>query len=172
MLLFSKKYKESIQLDYSRTTNIIDYEKGKREFNFSLQLSFLTSGFQKQQKTKIKSLCLLELFALQKAFFVFVANKSKRKLIFVPSETRVQLTPVATHYFLYNFSKNVVGSIKDLPFFIRRGIAQRSSQFGGALEASAFGLVHKNIFYFNDLHRSTLQSKNYKRSSFKGFYRL
>ena len=112
-----------------------------------LKLSFLNSEFKKQQRIKVKNLLVLELLSLQKACFYFELNKNKRKKVFIPQESHIMVTKKLYNYFLYNFSKNSIGLIKNLPLFFNE-LTPKKQQ----ININEFSsLINNNSVYFNDL---------------------
>jgi hypothetical protein len=160
MFLFSRKFKNSVNFDYSRKVNLKIRQGGE-----ILKLSFLNSEFKKQQRVKIKNLLVLELLSLQKAFFNFELNKSKRKKIFVPKEAHILLNKKLQDYFLYNFSKNSIGLIKNLPAFFSNLSIKKQKIAVSELNS----LFARNNFYFYDLKDIQVQTFGLHKL---GFYKL
>lgn len=160
MYLFAKNFTKSVHLDYSRKSNIVNYQKLVSQKGEILRLSFLNSEFKKQQRNKLKNLLLLELLTLNKAFFFFELNKSKRKKVFVPVETSAILTNNFANYFCYNFSKFYVSNIKNLQQY-----SLEISNKKTIIEINSFDLINKNNFYFNNLKNIGLQKQSLKEKT-------
>jgi hypothetical protein len=107
MYLFSKKYDRTIQIDLIRKTNILNYQKVCLKKGDHLSI-----GSQQGAKASLVNKALvLEVLSLKKAFFKFEVNKQKKKKTYVSMDTRVFLK---NKVFLYNFSKNTIGLLKNL----------------------------------------------------------
>lgn len=152
MFIFSKHFKKSINLDYIKKTNLINSQKLKSRKGDNLSLSFLNSKLKKQQKLKVRNMLVLELLSLQKSFFYFELNQSKRKKIFLPLETKTLLIKKNAEYFIYNLAKNTIPSIKNLQVFYSKLNLKKTE-----LESSSFDLITKNNSYYNDTKHINLQ---------------
>jgi hypothetical protein len=108
MFFFAKKYEKTINLDRIRKDQKFCLPLRKR-----IGIFFLVQ--KNQQREKIKNLWILECISLKKAFFKYEKSSTKGKTFKITQVRSVVSRD--SNYFLYNFNKNAVGSIKNLHDF-------------------------------------------------------
>ena len=156
MFFFSKNYNNSINQDFLKKTNLINYQQIKSKKGDVLNLSFSNFKVKKQQKTKLKNLFALEVLSLQKSLFKFVLNKGKRKKIYLPFEAQAPLRNKFLIYFYFNFSKLALGYIKNIQDFTA-DIEMKKIEVESA---TSFYIFIRNPSYFHDLNEIGLQAQN------------
>jgi hypothetical protein len=156
MFLFAKTYKNSIQFDFGKKVNLLQFHELNSKKSDNLNLSFSNSRFKKQQKMKLKNLFALEVLSLKKTTFKFILNKGKRKQIYLPLEASAFLTKNNLNYFCFHFSKQVSGFIKNLPgFYKKTGLKKMDIE-----AATSFHFFIRNLRYFYDIKDISLEKKN------------
>jgi len=168
MFFFSSINKNFINYDYSRKVNLKNYQKLKSTRGETLNLSVINSGLIGLHQIKV--LLVLELLSLQKAFTHFELNKSakRRKAIFVPQESRVFLVGKYYDYFLYTFSKNSIGLIKNLLAFYNLNSREFSTKMLLNMpEKLRYGYVFDNLKLSKKLTTKikNLTSRNFEKSA-------
>jgi hypothetical protein len=176
MYLFSNIYKKSIYKDFLKKVNFKNYQNLQTQKGVFLELSFLNTKLKKLQRSKLKHLISLEMLSMQKAFFKYTLDTSKRKRIFFSENSLVRLKNRQLNYFCYLFSKESVGLIKDLQKF-SNNFENKKLQLESI---NTFNLFYKNTQYFYDLRDLHIEQKtkhlNYNSANFKkhllAFYRF
>ena len=156
MFLFSKSFNLNVYKDFYRKINNNNYQKVCNKKGEILNLSFLNVKFKKKPKTKIKHLFILELISLNKSFYTFQLNKTKRKKIFVNSMLITKINKKYLNYFFFIFLKQFLFLTQDLQKFSIQPTFKKIE-----IESlNAFDLLYKNNSYFNDIKNLNFHFKN------------